>query len=599
MNDILQIVQAASQDPQFDEAMQTASQQLDGASTEQVDELTKLLEFALQHSDKYAEIRQAAIQDDMADPEDLPEQFDATFIISLLVVLYRLRSNGSAQPAAMARGGLSRLAAQGRMGDTMLAHISPDEARMLKRMGGAGTINRATGLPQFLKLKDFLKVAAPIALSFIAPGIGTAIGATLGASGVAATMLGSAVIGGVMSGLTGGNVLQGALLGGLTGGLGDYIGGGLSEQLGLNLGSTGQSILGGSLVGGAAGALTGKGFGQGALMGAAGAALGAAGQDIGEGALRSGIGSGSRLAGSMLTAGFNPRQALLSGALSGLATSLTYKPPELGAGLKPSQAAVEGLKAQPGLPAEFDRTGTTNFLTGQQGIIPGQAPTLATLPQPSPGMESDLGGGLRTVGNDLLPTNVGQATGVAPNKFEMPGMKTLGALALASSLSSQRPPEVNDAIQKLSPQQQEYFNRPSVQWDWNRMQNDANAMNMSLGEYMANYWPQITGGGYNVVVKKAAGGLYGMGGGALGTVARLVRGGGSGRDDTIDARLSDGEYVMDAETVAMLGDGSTDEGARRLDSMRAQLRKHKGRALSRGKFSPNAKSPLAYLKGAA
>jgi hypothetical protein len=95
------------------------------------------------------------------------------------------------------------------------------------------------------------------------------------------------------------------------------------------------------------------------------------------------------------------------------------------------------------------------------------------------------------------------------------------------------------------------------------------------------------------------GGMYAAGGGPLGAVARLVRGGGSGRDDTINARLSDGEYVMDAETVAMLGDGSTDEGAKRLDKMRAQLRKHKGKTLARGKFRPNAKSPLAYLKGAA
>lgn len=74
-----------------------------------------------------------------------------------------------------------------------------------------------------------------------------------------------------------------------------------------------------------------------------------------------------------------------------------------------------------------------------------------------------------------------------------------------------------------------------------------------------------------------------------------VRGPGSGRDDKIDALLSDGEYVMDAETVAMLGDGSLDEGARRLDQMRANLRKHKGAALARGKFSPNAKPPEQYL----
>ena len=88
-------------------------------------------------------------------------------------------------------------------------------------------------------------------------------------------------------------------------------------------------------------------------------------------------------------------------------------------------------------------------------------------------------------------------------------------------------------------------------------------------------------------------------GGPLAQVARFARGAGSGRDDTINARLSDGEYVMDAETVAMLGDGSSKEGARRLDQMRESLRSHKGKALAKGKFSPDAKSPLEYIKGMA
>lgn len=78
--------------------------------------------------------------------------------------------------------------------------------------------------------------------------------------------------------------------------------------------------------------------------------------------------------------------------------------------------------------------------------------------------------------------------------------------------------------------------------------------------------------------------------------AGYARGAGSGRDDTIEALLSDGEYVMDAETVAMLGDGSNDEGARRLDEMREELRRHKGKNLSKGKFSHDAKRPMQYLK---
>jgi hypothetical protein len=39
----------------------------------------------------------------------------------------------------------------GRGGDTMLAHINPQEAAMLKRMGGSGTINPDTGLPEYFK----------------------------------------------------------------------------------------------------------------------------------------------------------------------------------------------------------------------------------------------------------------------------------------------------------------------------------------------------------------------------------------------------------------------------------------------------------------
>ena len=37
----------------------------------------------------------------------------------------------------------------GRNGDTMVAHINPQEAQMLKAMGGSGTINPVTGLPEF------------------------------------------------------------------------------------------------------------------------------------------------------------------------------------------------------------------------------------------------------------------------------------------------------------------------------------------------------------------------------------------------------------------------------------------------------------------
>ncbi|HXA25608.1 MAG TPA: hypothetical protein VNW90_25295 [Acetobacteraceae bacterium] len=60
----------------------------------------------------------------------------------------------------------------------------------------------------------------------------------------------------------------------------------------------------------------------------------------------------------------------------------------------------------------------------------------------------------------------------------------------------------------------------------------------------------------------------------------LLHGQGTGQSDEIEGTtpsgrpvlLSDGEYVIDAPTVAALGDGSTKAGARRLDDLRKQIR---------------------------
>lgn len=62
----------------------------------------------------------------------------------------------------------------------------------------------------------------------------------------------------------------------------------------------------------------------------------------------------------------------------------------------------------------------------------------------------------------------------------------------------------------------------------------------------------------------------------------LLHGKGTGQSDEIEGTtpsgrpvlLSDGEYVIDAPTVAALGDGSTKAGARRLDDLRKQIRRN-------------------------
>ena len=46
---------------------------------------------------------------------------------------------------------------RGREGDTVLAHISPEEAGILKLLGGSGTTNPYTGLPEFKSIRQYLK----------------------------------------------------------------------------------------------------------------------------------------------------------------------------------------------------------------------------------------------------------------------------------------------------------------------------------------------------------------------------------------------------------------------------------------------------------
>lgn len=83
---------------------------------------------------------------------------------------------------------------------------------------------------------------------------------------------------------------------------------------------------------------------------------------------------------------------------------------------------------------------------------------------------------------------------------------------------------------------------------------------------------------------------------STGSGQNYVRGAGDGQSDDIPAMLADGEYVIDAETVAQLGNGSNEAGAEILDRMRENIRKHK-RSAPIDEIPPKAKSPLEYMRG--
>ena len=281
----------------------------------------QVLEYLSQRPAEYKEIRQKLIDDDLVDPEDMPEEYDVEFIGTMLAVLNEvqmmqaqgaqapmmdmppvegadaMQGMGGMQPMAMAKGGLadvaSYLAAQGRNGDTMLAHITPEEAQLLKDRGGSGTINPVTGLPEFFKkflkkawksvtsvAKKVLKspigrILATVALATVLgpAGIGLSLGSTAATS--AAINMGLASAG---TTLLGGGSVKEALISGAMG----YIGGG-----GTIMGANPLSAVGGYLPGAAGSALN-----TGLATGVIGAGVGKLGGMSTQDALKMGLTSG-------------------------------------------------------------------------------------------------------------------------------------------------------------------------------------------------------------------------------------------------------------------------------------------------------------------
>jgi hypothetical protein len=91
----------------------------------------------------------------------------------------------------------------------------------------------------------------------------------------------------------------------------------------------------------------------------------------------------------------------------------------------------------------------------------------------------------------------------------------------------------------------------------------------------------------------AQGGImgYNLGSYAAGGNPRLLRGPGDGMSDNIPAtinhhqpaRLADGEYVVTADVVSHLGNGSTEAGAKQLDAMMKRVRKGRTGTPKQGK----------------
>jgi len=236
---------------------------LDQLPDETLDQLLQIVQYMHDNPNEYAQCLKDMIEAGIVSEGDFPEEYDPEFLATVGMVIMQARktrqgAQGAAPvtpapmpPAGMARGGIAEaahlVASKGRGKDTMLAHITPKEAKMLRAKGGMGTINPATGLPEYGWFKDTLKsvgnavggavksvagavkgvagavkniVSSPIGrvlgtvalAAFIGPG---AFGLT-GAAGAAAQM---GLASGAITALGGGNikdVLKSAAIGGAT-----------------------------------------------------------------------------------------------------------------------------------------------------------------------------------------------------------------------------------------------------------------------------------------------------------------------------------------------------------------------------------------------
>jgi hypothetical protein len=138
----------------------------DDFTNEQLDLIIELVQYLYENREEYAK-NIAEFVSEVGIEGVFPPEYDPNFLSTFNSILLRERkSRGADQPPfpeKFARGGIAEaariVAGQGRYGDTMLAHITPEEARMLRRQGGSGSINPVTGLPEYWNIFKEVKKA--------------------------------------------------------------------------------------------------------------------------------------------------------------------------------------------------------------------------------------------------------------------------------------------------------------------------------------------------------------------------------------------------------------------------------------------------------
>jgi hypothetical protein len=347
--------------------------------------------------------------------------------------------------------------------------------------------------------------------------------------GVGEAMLLGAAMGGGSAALTGGDPLKGALLGGLTGGAGAGIGGALS--------------------------------GAGATAGT-NAALGAAGTEAATGAaLNAGAGAGAGAGPGVMINPLGAEAANLSTTGTNLFGSAPATFPGMG-----GQTAAQQFTASMN-PAAMAPTG-----------VPGAtiAPNVGSFTPPAPtGGISNLPATGGTFGEGMARFASDPMASIKANPF------TAGSAAIQGAIGSQE-----------GPQGPEEYDGPLKRFRFNPETYRAATFaeggiaNLAVGGYdrMVGEQPM-----YQALAKGGISDLGGYSDYAGG--GRMLKGPGDGMSDSIPAsiagkrpaRLARDEFVVPADVVSGLGNGSSDAGAKHLYAMMDRVRQARTGSKKQGK----------------
>lgn len=374
-------------------------------------------------------------------------------------------------------------------------------------------------------------------------------------TGVGEMMLMSAAMGGGTAALTGGDPLKGALLGGLTGGLGAGISGAL--------GSAGTTA-----------ATTAGNVGANTAATTAAAASNTAN-----------VANAANTVGNVTNSGLGAQQAFLTGAQNAAPTFSASAPYAMPTG------ATGGFGYLPPGTDSATAANSANIAnaarqTTQSAYNLGVSPDVAARVTPT-----GVAPGAQTSGIDSLK-NFFKTSGKGPSLYDDPYeyIKDNKMAAISAALTG-------STARKGLPEEEEY-DGPLSRFRFNP------------ATYQPNYFAEggiamLAGGGYDRQVgedpypmRMASGGISDLGSYSDG--GRMLRGPGDGMSDSIPAsisgkrpaRLADGEFVVPADVVSHLGNGSTDAGAKQLYSMMNKVRtartgkKKQARAVTPQKYMP-------------